>query len=147
MVEIAFYQLSRSRLESALPKLLEKTLAAGKRAVVLTGSAERTEALASALWSYERESWLPHGTAKDGHAADQPIWLGETDINPNKADFLFLTDGARSEGVAAFERVFELFGEADDAIAKARERWTAYRAAGFTVTYWQQGERGWELKS
>ena len=147
MVEIAFYQLSRSRLESALPKLLEKTLAAGKRAVVLTGSAERTEALASVLWSYERESWLPHGTAKDSHAADQPIWLGEKDINPNKADFLFLTDGATSEAVPTFERVFELFGEADDGIVKARGRWTAYRATGFTVTYWQQGERGWELKA
>ncbi|MED5396188.1 MAG: DNA polymerase III subunit chi, partial [Pseudomonadota bacterium] len=41
MTEIAFYHLERSPLERALPKLLEKTLEAGKRALVVVGSVER----------------------------------------------------------------------------------------------------------
>ena len=67
MSEIAFYHLTRSPLEAALPKLLDKTLQAGKRAVVIAGSPERVEHLNGVLWSYDDASWLPHGSAKDGH--------------------------------------------------------------------------------
>jgi DNA polymerase III subunit chi len=46
-----------------------------------------------------------------------------------------------------FERVFDLFDDTDDAVvAAARERWTAAKTAGHTLTYWQQGPRGWEKK-
>ena len=68
MVEIAFYQLRRTPLEKALPKLLEKVLESGRRAVVLAASEERAEALNAALWTYEQGSFLPHGTARDGNA-------------------------------------------------------------------------------
>ena len=84
MTQIGFYHLTRSPLEQALPKLLDKALAAGYRAVVLAGSSERVEALSDRLWTYEPESWLPHGSAKDGDAALQPIWLTATDENPGR---------------------------------------------------------------
>jgi len=45
MTEIGFYHLQRSPLERALPKLLEKVLEAGKRAVVVARSDERVEQL------------------------------------------------------------------------------------------------------
>ncbi len=73
-----------------LPKLLEKTLASEKRAVVLAASVDRVEALAAQLWTYDPDSWLPHGTARDGSPEEQPIWLTERDENPNGAAFLFL---------------------------------------------------------
>ncbi|MDP6928016.1 MAG: DNA polymerase III subunit chi, partial [Rhodospirillales bacterium] len=62
MTDVAFYQLERSPLEQVLPKLLEKTLDAGKRALVVAGSEARIEALNGALWSYYQDSWLPHGS-------------------------------------------------------------------------------------
>ena len=40
MTEVNFYHLTKSSLEQALPRLLERTLQAGERAVVLLGSAE-----------------------------------------------------------------------------------------------------------
>ena len=149
MTDIAFYHLQRSPLEQVLPRLLEKTLAAGKRAVVLAGSEDRVEALAMALWTYHPDSWLPHGTAKDGEAQYQPIWLSPHDENPNGATFLFLTDGMDSENTANFERCFDLFdGNDDEALAAARARWKARKEAGHTVTYWQQTESGgWERKA
>jgi len=152
VTEIAFYHLERSALERALPKLLEKTLAAGKRALVLAGSEARVEALAGLLWTYEQGAWLPHGTADDGNAEDQPVWLATGDdtpaANPNGADFLFLTDGARSDRVADFERCFELFDGRDGAaVEAARERWKAYADAGHALTYWRQtAAGGWEKK-
>ena len=149
MTDVAFYHLQRSSLDVALPRLLEKTLQAGKRAVVITGSDERAEALTIALWTYSQGSWLPHGTAQDGHAEDQPIWLTSRDDNPNSAQFLFLTDGSDSARVGEYERCFDLFdGNDESAVADARARWAARRDAGHSVTYWQQTDGGgWEQKA
>lgn len=149
MTDVAFYQLQRLPLEKALPKLLEKTLAQGKRALVLTRSAERAEALATLLWTYDPGGWLPHGTALDGDASAQPVWLSDSDANVNAAAYLFLTDGAGSAHVAGYERCFDLFDGADaEQVAAARDRWRQAKAAGHAVTYWQQGEAGgWERKA
>lgn len=149
MTDVAFYHLQSSPLEAALPKLISKTLDAEKRAVVMAGSVQRVEALAGVLWTFDPESWLPHGTAKDGHAEEQPVWLTTDDENPNGATFLFLTDGATSASVGGFERCFDMFdGNDDSAVDAARGRWKAYKEAGHALTYWQQTARGgWEQKA
>ena len=148
MTEIGFYHMTRSSLEQTLPKLLEKVLEQGKRALVLAGSPERVEALNGLLWTYHPDSFLPHGSVRDGKPELQPIWLSDRDENANKAEMLFLTDGATSAHVASFARCFELFdGGDDDAVAAARERWKHYKEQGHSLTYWQQNERGgWEKK-
>lgn len=149
MTDIAFYHLQRSTLDQTLPKLVDKTLGAGKRAVVMARSEARVEALAGTLWTHAPESWLPHGTAKDGAAAEQPVWLTMSDENPNGATFLFLTDGAESQATSDYERCFDMFdGNDDSAVEAARVRWKAYKEAGHDLTYWQQTDRGgWEKKA
>ena len=149
MTEISFYHLERSPLEQALPKLLEKTLSIGKRALVLASTEDRVENLAQVLWTYDPGAWLPHGTAKDGSPEDQPVWLSTEDETPNKATFLFLTDGATSQWVDSYERCFELFDGRDPAaVQAARDRWKAYKAAGHDLSYLQQTPQGgWEKKA
>ena len=149
MTQIGFYHLMRLPLEQALPKLLDKALAAGFRAVVLAGSSQRVEALNDRLWTYEPDSWLPHGSARDGEAALQPIWLTDADENPNGATILVMCDGAASEKVAEFQRCLDLFdGNDPEAVEKARERWKRWKAEGHQLVYYQQTERGgWEEKS
>ena len=147
MSEIGFYHLTRTGPEQALPQLLGRTLAAGHRAAVLCPTDERVTALDAALWQCADPDWLPHGTAADGDADLQPIWLTTEDASPNGARFLFLIDGVQSMRLGDFDRVFDLFdGNDDAAVAAARERWAAAKAAGHTLTYWQQGPRGWERK-
>ncbi len=147
MSEIGFYHLTRTGADAALPRLLGRTLAAGHRAVVLCGSEARVAALDEALWAASEPDWLPHGSARTGEADLQPIWLTATEEAPNAARYLFLIDG-RSADAAAFERVFDLFDGADEAaVQAARQRWVAAKAAGHGVTYWLQGERGWEKKA
>ena len=145
MTDIGFYHLERSPLERALPKLLEKVLDAGKRAVVVAGSEERVEALNAALWTYDQGSFLPHGSARDGNAAEQPIWLTAADDNPGEAEILVLTDGAVSDRVGGYERCLEMFdGKDEEAVASARASWKSYTDAGHAVTYWRQTDRGWK---
>lgn len=149
MSEVGFYHLMRVPLERALPKLLEKALAAGHRAVVLAGSAERVEALNAALWSYDDAAFLPHGSAKDGRAAEQPIWLTDMPENPNGATLLALVDGAEPPDLAVYARCLNLFdGNDEEAVARARTQWSALKAAGHGLTYWQQtASGGWEKKA
>ena len=143
MTEAGFYHLTRTGPDQALPALLGRTLAAGQRAVVLCGSEARVMALDEALWASTEPAWLPHGTARTGHAALQPIWLTTADERPNGARYLFLLDGAAAD-LLAYDRVFDLFDGGDPAcVAAARLRWAAAKAAGCSLAYWQQGERGW----
>lgn len=147
MAEIGFYHLTRTAAELALPALLGRTLASGQRAVVICGSQERVSALDAALWLCPEPDWLPHGTAAQGEADLQPIWLTTEDEAPNNARFLFLIDGVGSVRLSQFERVFDLFdGNDEGAVAAARARWKAAKEAGHALTYWQQGARGWEKK-
>ncbi|MEO8559863.1 MAG: DNA polymerase III subunit chi, partial [Rhodospirillales bacterium] len=98
---------------------------------------------------YDPDSFLPHGSAKDGNAAEQPLWLTASDENPNAAKFLFLTDGAVSQQLATFARCFELFdGRDESAVANARERWKQLKADGHSIAYWQQNDKGgWEKRA
>jgi len=148
VTDISFYHLERSPLEQALPKLLEKTMEAGKRALVLAGSEQRVEALTDLMWTYDQDSWIPHGSARDGHPDKQPIWFSVLDENPNEAVFLFLTDGATSEKIETFERCFEMFdGNNPEMVAAARVRFKAYKDAGHELSYFQQSASGgWQKK-
>ena len=81
-------------------------------------------------------------------AADQPIVLTTRAGNPNGATVRFLVDGADLDDPSAYQRAVFLFdGNDEEAVASARGRWTALKAAGHEVTYWQQDEAGrWERK-
>lgn len=144
--QLGFYHLTRTAPDAALPELLGKTLGAGQRAVVRCASPARVAQLDKALWQPKRPDWLPHGHAGTGHAEWQPIWLTAGDDSPNGARYLFLLDGTEA-GPADWARIFDLFDGTDaDAIAAARLRWAAARAAGSTPEYWQQTESGWAKK-
>lgn len=143
MSEVLFYHLERKSLESALPDLLHRSLQRGWRVVVKVGSEERLDALNAHLWSFDEASFLPHGSAADGGAEIQPIWLTTGDDNPNAANVRFLVDGAAADGEGGYDRVVFLFDGVDaDAVARTRDAWKASQAAGHDVTYWRQDENG-----
>jgi DNA polymerase-3 subunit chi len=150
MTEVYFYHLEDRPLESVLPVLLGKSLERGWRAVVQAGSAERLEAIDGLLWTFADDSFLAHGTAADGHAEHQPVFLTTDDANPNGAVVRFLVDRAHPPAdVSPYERLVLLFDGGDpEALAEARQHWKTLKAAGLAVTYWQQNARGgWDRKA
>jgi DNA polymerase III subunit chi len=145
MTEIGFYHLTRSTLAQALPQLLTRTLAAGQRALVL-GPASSLDALSAALWA--QPAWLPHGTTADGDPDLQPIWLSADPEPLNGARFLFMVEGAETDRLADFDRIFDLFdGNSSEAVAAARIRWKTAKEAGHTLAYWQQTDTSWQKKA
>ena len=147
--EVFFYHLEHRSLESVLPELLERTLQRGWRAVVQCGGQVRVEALNTHLWTYADDSFLPHGTSRDGAPDRQPIYLTHGSDNPNGAQVRFLTDGVAFPDLAGYTRAVFLFdGRSDEALQTARQQWKAVKAAGLDATYWQQSEAGrWEKKA
>jgi DNA polymerase-3 subunit chi len=148
-MDVYFYHLEHQTLERVLPSLLEKTLSRGWRAVVQAGSEDRLAAIDMALWTYADDSFLAHGTARIGHASLQPIYLTLGSENPNGAGVRFLVDGAEAQEFAGAERFVYVFdGHDAEAVSSARGQWTAAKAAGCTVAYWQQSPDGrWEQKA
>ncbi len=148
MTEVRFYHLRTKTPDRALPEILGKVLEQGRRAVVRTVDEKEAERLNEYLWTFDPESFLPHGTAKDGAAEDQPVWLTHTDENPNSADTLIVTGGASAGHVGDFRLCCEMLDGHDEAALKeSRARWQSYREKGYNVTYWQQTDKGgWEQK-
>ena len=145
MTEVWFYHLEQTPLEQALPELLERTLARGWRALVRTPFADRAERLDQHLWTWKAESFLPHGRADEPRAERQPVLLTTDEANTNAADVLFLIDGAEPGPLDGYERCVLLFDGRDESeLAAARGRWSAFRKQGLSVSYWKQGDRGWE---
>mgnify|MGYP001579190099 CR=1 FL=1 len=149
MSEVLFYQLQHRPLQQILPVLLERTLSRGWRAVLLAGSEARVEELNAQLWSYRDDSFLPHGGAQDGNAGAQPVYLTATYENPNRANVLFLVDGADCEHIGEFDRCVDLFDGNDPvALEAARSRYRRARTDGHAVTYWQQSPDGnWQQQN
>jgi DNA polymerase-3 subunit chi len=148
MTDVRFYHLQKQRLEDALPALLEKARERGHRIVVQAGTHERVKMLDSHLWTYRPETFLAHAAGPASSAPEQPIWLTAEEECPNNADTLVLVDGATADP-AAYALCCEMFdGQDEDAVATARTRWTAHKAAGHALTYWQQTDRGgWEKRA
>jgi DNA polymerase III subunit chi len=149
MTEVLFYHL-RTPVEKVLPSLLERSLERGWRVVVQAASDDRVEALDAHLWTFNDDGFLPHGTDREANAGEQPVLLTADAGNSNGANVRFLIDGAPlPPDAASYQRLVLLFdGDDDEAVAAARERWTAAKAQGFDVTYWQTDEQGrWQRKA
>lgn len=151
MTRVDFYHLQKISIEQALPKLLEKAYGTGRPVLVKVGNEVRVEFLNTALWTYDDQSFLPHGSKKDGNADMQPIWLTADEDNPNNASMLFLVDGAMiaTDKLAEFERVFNIFdGSSEEALTQARAFWKQVKAEGHECFYWQQDNNGsWKQKA
>ncbi|MEM7328459.1 MAG: DNA polymerase III subunit chi [Pseudomonadota bacterium] len=142
-----FYHLQRTTLERAVGPLLEKCLERGWRVLAVSSDATRRAALDEALWTYDDQSFLPHGQAEaEGLIAnDQPILITDQTENANLAAVALLMDGVELPVDADFERCMVMFDDGDSATRqKAREQFKAAKDAGLTARYFQQSGRGWK---
>jgi DNA polymerase-3 subunit chi len=149
VAEVLFYHLTESRLEDALPPLLEKSLERGWRVSVHLGSEERRAALDAHLWTFREDSFLPHGGDQAPHAERQPVLLTLGAEAANAATVRFVVDGAEIPALDDVERLVMMFdGHDQSQLEAARGQWRSLKTAGHTLTYWQQTEdRRWEKKA
>ncbi len=145
MTRFDFYHLQKSSLEQILPKLCEKAYASGMPIKILLTTEERVEFINSLLWTYSEESFLPHGSRKDGFATEQPIFISTEEKNENNAELLILIDGAQPpiSTLNHYKRVLNIFdGNSDEALNKARAYWKEIKDLDGELHYWQQNNDG-----
>jgi len=149
MTEIRFYHLQKQTLDQALPQILNKALSAGHRIIVKLPDIQSVERMNTHLWTYNPDSFLPHGSNKDGYAEDQPIWLTDKDENPNGATVMISASGAVAKTPGNYDLCCEILdGHDQDNIKAARQRWKDYKEKELDITYWQQSETGgWDKKA
>ncbi|MFD1746147.1 DNA polymerase III subunit chi [Rhizobium helianthi] len=149
MTEVLFYHLTESRLEDALPSLLEKSVERGWRVVLQTASEERLQLLDQHLWTFRDDSFLAHGTDQVAMPEHQPILITATGENPNLATVRFIVDGATPPDLSEYERVVFMFDGYDaDQLEGARGHWKRLKSEGHQLTYWQQSPEGrWVKKA
>ncbi|MBB3919361.1 DNA polymerase III subunit chi [Rhizobium fabae] len=149
MTDVLFYHLTETRLEDALPPLIDKSVERGWRVAVQTREAARRDALDQHLWTFREESFLPHGTDEGDFAESQPVLLTVTSDNANAATVRFIVDGAEPPPVDAYERVVFMFdGHDQEQLEAARAHWKRLKGEGHNLTYWQQTPEGrWEKKA
>ncbi|MFV9876000.1 MAG: DNA polymerase III subunit chi [Rickettsiales endosymbiont of Dermacentor nuttalli] len=143
MTEISFYHLTALQLERALPKLLEKVVSTGKKAVLLSSTQEQVDTLNNLLWTYTTKAFLPHGTKKDRFIDKQPIYLTCEEENPNNAEILVATYGIKPLFLSSFTRCIDIFnGNDEQELERAQIRIDEYQKQGHKIIYWQQTKDG-----
>jgi len=135
---VDFYHLTATPLERVLPAICEKVLAHGERMLVVA-DATTLARLDEQLWTYSKESFLPHG--REG-GESQPILLSETAEAAGGAANVALADGEWREEALGFSRAFYFFDTGH--IDSARGAWRALKGrAEVESRYWKQVEGKW----
>ncbi|MEM9234367.1 MAG: DNA polymerase III subunit chi [Pseudomonadota bacterium] len=145
MAEVLFYHLERGGPADVLPGLLERTLSRGWSAVIRCADEEELRSLDDHLWTYQDESFLPHGAGAPDPRT--PIWLtAEADV-PEDRDVLFAltSEGFAPESHKGLTRAVLMFAESG--APAAREAWKSVKAAGLEATYWKQDPSGKWVKA
>jgi DNA polymerase III subunit chi len=137
-VIVDFYHLTATPLERVLPAICEKVLAQGARLLVVADSGLLPR-LDEQLWTYARDSFLPHGREDRER---QLILLSETAEPANGATHVALADGVWREEALEFERAFYFFDAGH--LDSARAAWRALKGRdGIESRYWKQVEGKW----
>ena len=134
-----FYHIEHTSLDAAIAPLIEKCLERKWR-VLVVGHEGTLERLDRTLWTFQDDSFLPHGrAAKD--AVKQPVLLSTEAAPANGARVALLLDGSDADA-GRFERCMVVFDGGDEtARAKARQQFKTASDGDAVARYFQQ-ERG-----
>lgn len=150
MPELRFYHLQNVDVWHALPGLLGKALQNGRRVLLKTGQVADWD---RHLWTFNPESFLPHGREGEPHPDKQPAWIASDETErPNTPDMLLTAGDLWPEDPAAFDLVCVMFEDRDtEAMQTARSLWKQAKdgdLGDLNLTYWQQSAAGgWEKKA
>jgi DNA polymerase-3 subunit chi len=134
---VNFYHLTQAPLERILPSICERLLADGAR-ILVVGEEGQLARLDEQLWTYSKDSFLPHGRAR---TESQPILLSTEPTAANGATAVALTDGLWREEALGFQRAYYFFD--GDSLDGARVAWRGLRGReGVEPRYWKQDENG-----
>ena len=141
MATVTFY----THVAAVMPfacRLVQKAWASGSRVLVWLEDESARQSFDALLWSFEAASFVPHTVWLPEETTQPPIGAGValacgTALPPLAADtvVLNLADVYWCDAPQPPLRVLEIIGDDLDELAAARNRFRAYKQAGFAVQH------------
>jgi len=138
MTQVDFYVLQgdspQNRFQFAC-RLADKIYRLGNRVFIHTESAEQSRQLDDLLWTFQQNSFLPHGIAGQAGDPPPPVQLAH-DVEPDAGSQVLINLADEVPlFFSRFERVAELVNQDNAVKQSGRKRYSFYK------------ERGYELRS
>ena len=149
MSEVYFYHLTHTRLEVALPKILERALSAEWSVELRIGMERDEETISDAIWKGPDESFLPNCLEDSDKLQDHPIVLSKSSLSEVR-DCLIVMDqvNLKENEVKKFKRVCLLFDAKNEVeLTNARKTWKSLSNAGVNTVYWAEDQGTWKRKN
>ena len=135
MTQVDFYVLAddgaRSRLQFAC-RLADKAYRLGHRVYIHTESPEQTQELDTLLWTFQQNSFVPHGTVQDAGDSKPPVLLSH-DTEPDASQVMINLAAEVPLFFSRFERVAELVNADNTVRQQGRSRYSFYKERGYPL--------------
>lgn len=140
-MQVDFYQLAGTPIDTVVPQLAARVLESGERLLIVVEDEQARAALGEALWTRDPTSYLAHGGIDDTPEI-QPILMAATVDPQNGARFVMLADGIWRNAALDADRVFYLFDT--DRLDDARTAWRGLSDKDdVEPRYWKQDNGRW----
>ena len=148
MSEVFFYHLTKTTLEIALPKILERALSEKWSIEIRTSANTNLDEISNAIWRGPEESFLPHCLEDHEDLQDYPIVLCKSPLKDWR-DCLIVVGQAdlKENEVKNYKRVCLIFdAKIEVELSKARKSWKKLSEEGIKTTYWSEDKGRWVKK-
>ena len=148
MSEVFFYHLTKTTLEIALPKILERALSEKWSIEIRTSANTNLDEISNAIWRGPEESFLPHCLEDHEDSQDYPIVLCKSPLKDWR-DCLIVVDQAdlKENEVKNYKRVCLIFdAKIEVELSKARKSWKKLSEEGIKTIYWSEDKGRWVKK-
>ena len=139
MSKATFYTHVQDR-QSFVCKLVKTIQSKGQKLLIWLPDQAALNDLDTLLWTYEAESFIAHGVVGQDLDDDLPVLLGTGELPQGirlPEVVLNLSDEfAHTQN--QFERVLEIVGNEETALAQARARFQSYKKAGFEIEHFNR---------
>ena len=148
MSEVFFYHLTKTTLEIALPKILERVLSAEWSLEIRTNANTNLDEISNAIWRGPEESFLPHCLEDHEDLQDYPIVLCKSPLKEWRDCLIVVDQGDLKENeVKNYKRVCLIFdAKIEVELSKARKSWKKLSEEGIKTVYWAEENGRWVKK-
>ena len=148
MSEVFFYHLTKTTLEIALPKILERALSEKWSIEIRTSANTNLDEISNAIWRGPEESFLPHCLEDHEDLQDYPIVLCKSPLKDWR-DCLIVVGQAdvKENEVKNYKRICLIFdAKIEIELSKARKSWKKFSEEGINTIYWAEDKGRWVKK-
>lgn len=148
MSEVFFYHLTKTTLEIALPKILERALSEKWSIEIRTSANTNLDEISNAIWRGPEESFLPHCLEDHEDLQDYPIVLCKSPLKDWRDCLIIIGQADLKENeVKNYKRICLIFDAKIEAeLSKARKSWKKLSEEGINTAYWAEDKGRWVKK-